>query len=104
MKQNSTQRAGSFEQNIKGVEIPPPEVATEWPHADPERPQQRTVRVVAAQVLGGAAIGVGAAVSPLFAKEILGEDDRFAGMAFAALTFGSALAAVPLSRLMSRRG
>ena len=74
-------------------------------HPDPERLQQRTVRVlVAAQVLGGAAIGVGAAVSPLLAKEILGGDDTFAGLAFAALTFGSALAAVPLSRLMSRRG
>jgi MFS family permease len=73
-------------------------------HPDPERVQQRTVRVlVAAQVLGGAAIGVGAAVSPLLAKEILG-DDTFAGVAFAALTFGSALAAVPLSRVMSRRG
>ncbi len=72
---------------------------------DPERLQQRTVRVlVAAQVLGGAAIGVGAAVSPLLAKEILGADDTFAGVAFAALTFGSALAAVPLSRLMSQRG
>jgi MFS family permease len=74
-------------------------------HLDPERLQQRTVRVlVATQVLGGAAIGVGAAVSPLLAKEILGGDDTFAGVAFAALTFGSALAAVPLSRLMSRRG
>jgi MFS family permease len=74
-------------------------------HPDPERLQQRTVRVlVAAQILGGAAIGVGAAVSPLLAKEILGGDDTFAGLAFAALTFGSALAAVPLSRLMSRRG
>jgi hypothetical protein len=42
---------------------------------DPERFQQRTVRVlVAAQVLGGAAIGVGAAVSPLLAEEILGDD------------------------------
>ncbi len=72
---------------------------------DPERLQQRTVRVlVATQVLGGAAIGVGAAVSPLLAKEILGGDDTFAGLAFAALTFGSALAALPLSRLMSRRG
>jgi MFS family permease len=71
----------------------------------PERLQQRTVRVlVAAQILGGAAIGVGAAVSPLLAKEILSGDDTFAGVAFAALTFGSALAAVPLSRLMSRRG
>jgi hypothetical protein len=65
-------------------------------HPDPERVQQRTVRVlVAAQVLGGAAIGVGAAVSPLLAKEILG-DDTFAGVAFAALTFGSALAAKSL--------
>jgi MFS family permease len=74
-------------------------------HRDPERLQQRTVRVlVAAQVLGGAAIGAGAAVSPLLAKEILGADDTLAGLAFAALIFGSALAAVPLSRLMSRRG
>ena len=73
-------------------------------HPDVERLQQRTVRVlVAAQVVGGAAIGVGAAVSPLLAKEILGGDDTFAGVAFAALTFGSELAAVPLSRLMSRR-
>jgi MFS family permease len=72
---------------------------------DVARVQQRTVRVlVAAQVVGGAAIGVGAAVSPLLAKEILGGDDTFAGVAFAALTFGSALAAVPLSRVMSRRG
>jgi MFS family permease len=73
-------------------------------HPDVERLQQRTVRVlVAAQVVGGAAIGVGAAVSPLLAKEILG-DDTFAGLAFAALTFGAALAAVPLSRVMARRG
>jgi hypothetical protein len=44
-------------------------------HPDPERVQQRTVRVlVAAQVSGGAAIGVGAAVSPLLAEEILGDD------------------------------
>jgi MFS family permease len=72
---------------------------------DLERLQQRTIRVlVAAQILGGAAIGVGAAVSPLLAKETLGGDDTFAGVAFAALTFGSALAAVPLSRLMARRG
>jgi MFS family permease len=74
-------------------------------HRDPQRLQQRTVRVlVAAQVLGGAAIGAGAAVSPLLAKEILGGDDTLAGLAFAALIFGSALAAVPLSRLMARRG
>lgn len=58
-------------------------------HPDPEWVQQRTVRVlVAAQVLGRAAIGVGAAVSPLLAKETLGGDDTFAGVAFAALTHG----------------
>lgn len=47
--------------------------------ADPARAalQRRTVRVLAAaQVLGGAAIGVGAAVSPLLAEEILGGDGR----------------------------
>jgi hypothetical protein len=47
---------------------------------DPERLQQRTVRVlVTAQVLGGAAIGIGAVVSPLLAKEILGGDDTRRG-------------------------
>jgi MFS family permease len=71
---------------------------------DRTRLQRRTVRVlVGAQVLGGAATGAGAAVSPLLAKEILG-DGTFAGVAFAALTFGGALAAVPLSRMMARRG
>ena len=74
-------------------------------HPDRHGLQRRTLRVlVAAQILGGAAIGVGAAVSPLLAKEILGGDDTLAGLAFAALILGSALAAVPLSRLMSRRG
>jgi MFS family permease len=66
--------------------------------------QRRTLWVlVGAQVLGGAAIGVGAAVSPLLAKEILGEG-TFAGLAFAALTFGAAGASLPLSRTMARRG
>ncbi len=59
--------------------------------------------LVGAQVLAGAAIGAGAAVSPLLAKAILG-DGTFAGLAFAALTFGAALGAIPLSRLMARRG
>jgi MFS family permease len=67
--------------------------------------QRRTLRVlVGAQVLGGAGIGVGASVSPLLAEEILGGDSTFAGLAFASLTFGAALAAVPLSRIMARRG
>ncbi len=52
-----------------------------WQAEHPERLQQRTVRVlVAAQILGGAAIGVGTAVSPLLAKEILSGDDTFAGL------------------------
>jgi MFS family permease len=73
--------------------------------ADRERLQRRTVRVlVAGQALGGAAIGVGGAVSPLLAKQILHGDATFAGLAFAAVTFGSALAAVPISRVMARRG
>ena len=59
--------------------------------------------LVSAQILGGAATGAGAAVSPLLAKEILGSG-TFAGLAFAALTFGAALSAIPLSRTMARRG
>jgi MFS family permease len=67
--------------------------------------QKRTVRVlVGAQVLGGAGIGVGAAVSPLLAKETLNGDSTFAGLAFACLTFGAAASAIPLSRLMAKRG
>jgi MFS family permease len=66
--------------------------------------QRRTLRVlVAGQVLGGAAVGVGAGVSALLAKEILG-DDTWAGLAFAAVSFGAAAAAVPLSRTMARHG
>jgi MFS family permease len=73
--------------------------------ADLERLQRRTVCVlVAGQALGGAAIGVGGAVSPLLAKQILHGDATFAGLAFAAVTFGAALAAVPISRVMSQRG
>jgi MFS family permease len=71
---------------------------------DRVRLQRRTLRVlVGAQVLGGAATGAGAAVSPLLAKEILG-DGTFAGLAFAAATFGGALSAIPLSRTMARHG
>ena len=67
--------------------------------------QRRTLRVlVCAQVLGGLAIGVGAAVSPLLARQILDGDGTFAGLAFASLTLGAAVAAIPLSRVMARRG
>ena len=43
--------------------------------------QRRTLRVlICAQALGGLAIGVGASVSPLLAKEILDRDGTFAGV------------------------
>jgi len=58
--------------------------------------QRRTVRVLgAAQVLDGAAIGVGGAVSPFLTKEILHADATFAGLAFAALRFGGVRCVVP---------
>jgi hypothetical protein len=51
--------------------------------------QRRRVRVlVCAQVLGGFGIGVGASISPLLAKEILGGDGTFAGLAFASFMLG----------------
>jgi MFS family permease len=66
--------------------------------------QRRTLRVlVGGQVLGGAAIGVSAAAAALVAADILGSG-TFSGLAFAAFAFGAAGAAIPLSRLMARRG
>ena len=71
---------------------------------DRDAVQRRTLRVlVSGQVLGGAAIGVSAAASALLAKEILGSG-TFAGLAFASFAFGAALAAVPLSRAMAKKG
>jgi MFS family permease len=55
------------------------------------------------QVLGGAAVSSAFAVSGLLASDIL-DSDRLAGVAAAMLTLGSAVASVPLSRLMRRRG
>jgi MFS family permease len=43
-------------------------------------------------------------VSPLLGKEILDGDATFAGVAFSSLTIGAALASIPLSRTMARRG
>lgn len=71
---------------------------------DREAVQRRTLRVlVAGQVLGGGAIGVGAATAALLARDILGSG-TFAGLAFAAFSFGAAGAAVPMSRIMARHG
>ena len=59
--------------------------------------------LVAGQVLGGAATASGIAVATILAKDLLG-GDALAGLAFAGSTFGSAAAAVPLSRRVARVG
>ena len=54
-------------------------------------------------MLGGAATAAGIAVATILAKDLLG-GDALAGLAFAGSTFGSAAAAVPLSRRTAARG
>ena len=54
-------------------------------------------------MLGGAATAAGIAVATILAKDLLG-GDALAGLAFAGSTFGSAAAAVPLSRRTARFG
>jgi MFS family permease len=66
--------------------------------------QRRTVAVLSgAQVLGGVGVGAGVAVGGLIAAS-LANSDSAAGLAQTASTLGAAVAAVPLSRLMNRRG
>jgi len=66
--------------------------------------QRRILRVLAAaQVLGGAAFFIGIAVVPVLAREVTGSA-ALAGVPTAAAVAASALAAVPLSRLMARAG
>ncbi len=66
--------------------------------------QRRTVGVLSgAQVLGGIGVGAGVAVGGLIAAGLAGSDSA-AGLASTASTLGAAVAAVPLSRLMNRRG
>src|SRR6266545_2571860 len=66
--------------------------------------QRRTVRVlVGSQVLGGVGVSIGFAVGALLAEQISGSA-TLAGLATTASVLGSALAAVPLSRLMAVRG
>jgi MFS family permease len=72
----------------------------------PERAdiQRRTLgTLMAGQALGGAAVSSAFAVVGLLASDISG-NDRMAGVAAAMLTVGAAVASVPLSRLMRRRG
>ncbi|SFS07076.1 Predicted arabinose efflux permease, MFS family [Microbacterium sp. cf046] len=72
--------------------------------ADIARVQRRTVGVLSvAQVLGGIAFGATLSLGAVLAADISG-DETFSGLAAAAVTFGTALIAIPLARLARRRG
>jgi MFS family permease len=69
-----------------------------------ERLQRRTLlTLLLAQLVGGAGLASGVAVGALIAIEIFG-DAQLSGVPFALTVGGTALAAVPLARLMRRRG
>ena len=66
--------------------------------------RRRTLAVLSAgQVLGGISFGATVSLGALLAAEISG-DDSLSGLATAAITFGTALTAVPLAALARRRG
>ncbi len=66
--------------------------------------QRRTVAVLSgAQVLGGIAFGATISLGAVLAADISG-DETFSGLAAAAVTFGTALIAIPLARLARGRG
>ena len=68
------------------------------------RVQRRTVGVLSiAQVLGGVAFGATLSLGAVLAADISG-DETFSGLAAAAVTFGTAIIAIPLARLARRRG
>lgn len=68
------------------------------------RVQRRTVAVLSlGQVLGGLAFGATLSLGAVLAAELSG-DEAFAGLAAAAVTFGTALTAVPLAAIARRRG
>ncbi|MBI3688338.1 MAG: MFS transporter [Actinobacteria bacterium] len=72
--------------------------------AEVRRVQLRTVRsLTASQVLGGVGVTSGIAVGGLLAAQI-GHAEAYAGVAQACSTLGGAVLAVPIARLMSRRG
>ncbi|MGP3536027.1 MFS transporter [Microbacterium sp. RD1] len=71
---------------------------------DVRRIQRRTVAVLAtAQVLGGVSFGATLSLGVLLAANVSG-DDSVAGLATAAVTFGTAVLAIPLAALARRRG
>jgi MFS family permease len=66
--------------------------------------QRRTLRVLsAAQVLGGVGVGSAIAVGGLLAEDVSGSTE-LSGLSQTASVLGGAIAALPMSRLMSRRG
>ncbi|GAB3602153.1 MFS transporter [Microbacterium aureliae] len=72
--------------------------------ADIAAVQRRTVRILSAgQVLGGLAFGATVSLGAVLAAEVSG-DEAFSGLAAAAVTFGTALLAVPLAAFARRRG
>ncbi|MDQ3463327.1 MAG: MFS transporter [Actinomycetota bacterium] len=74
------------------------------PGPDDGAVQRRTVRVLSAsQVLGGVGVGIGIAIGGLLAERISGTE-AVAGLAQTVAVIGSALIAVPVSRIMSRSG
>jgi len=85
-----------------------PGIASSWAREDdhsgtPAAGQRRTVRLlVLTQVLGGLGVAVGIAVGALLVAELAGA--VVAGLAASASVVGAALVAVPVSRLMDRRG
>lgn len=68
------------------------------------RVQRRTVWVLSGgQVLGGLAFGATLSLGAVLAAELSGQD-ALSGLAAAAVTFGTALTAVPLAAIARRRG
>ncbi len=83
----------------------PPSAAGPAPAAgEVARVQRRTVWVLSlGQVLGGLAFGATLSLGAVLAADLSG-DEAFSGLAAAAVTFGTALTAVPLAAIARRRG
>jgi MFS family permease len=72
--------------------------------AEVARVQRRTVTVLSlGQVLGGLAFGATLSLGAVLAAKLSGQD-AFSGLAAAAVTFGTALTAVPLAAVARRHG
>jgi MFS family permease len=82
----------------------PPQTVLVDRAAETDVVQRRTLRVlVTTQILGGFGLAAGVAVGALLAQDLL-DGDALTGLPSAGATAGGALAALPLSRLMSRSG